>query len=499
MKSLEKEDNSYTHVLKYAGIFGGVQGLNLLIGVIRNKLVAILLGPTGMGLNSLFITVQNFISQATTFGISFSAVKHISELFDEGDEQKISHFVRVIRSWTFLTALIGMFVCISLGPLLSDYTFTWGDHTLHFILLAPAVAMIAIMGGEMAILKGLRQLKALAVIQLFSVLILFCISIPVFYFFGEAGIVPVIVISAFVGMMNCIYFTRKHFPFRWRGLFGCLGEGLTMVRLGVAYTMAGILGSGAEMLVRSYLNIQGDLDTVGFYSSGYVLIVTYTSMVFSAMETDYFPRLSAVHHDIAATNQIVNRQMEVSILLISPILTVFIIALPILVPLLYTDSFMPVVSMAQLATFAMYAKAISLPLGYVSLSKGDSRTYLLLESMYDVLLVVGILVGYHFLNLTGTGLALAIIHAVELLVLVAYIHHRYHYSMSSSVVRYALIQVPIGLLTLLVSYLCEGWTYWLLSLLCIAASGAVSIYILHQKTSLWLSLKEKIKSKFRKV
>ena len=44
---------SYSHVLKYTGIFGGVQGLNILISLVRNKIVAELLGPAGMGLSSL--------------------------------------------------------------------------------------------------------------------------------------------------------------------------------------------------------------------------------------------------------------------------------------------------------------------------------------------------------------------------------------------------------------------------------------------------------------
>ena len=50
MNDTEQNENSYGHVLKYTGIFGGVQGLNILISLVRNKLVALLLGPAGMGL-----------------------------------------------------------------------------------------------------------------------------------------------------------------------------------------------------------------------------------------------------------------------------------------------------------------------------------------------------------------------------------------------------------------------------------------------------------------
>lgn len=51
---LDSEKNSYSHILKYTGLFGGVQGLNMLVGVVRNKFTAMFLGPSGMGLLSLF-------------------------------------------------------------------------------------------------------------------------------------------------------------------------------------------------------------------------------------------------------------------------------------------------------------------------------------------------------------------------------------------------------------------------------------------------------------
>ena len=54
MDNRESEE-SYNHILKYTGIFGGVQGLNIAIGILRSKLIAIILGPSGMGLVSLFI------------------------------------------------------------------------------------------------------------------------------------------------------------------------------------------------------------------------------------------------------------------------------------------------------------------------------------------------------------------------------------------------------------------------------------------------------------
>ena len=125
-----KKTDSYSHILRYTGLFGGVQGLNILVGVVRNKLVAMILGPDGMGLISLFNSTLKLMSDSTNFGISISAVKSISEHFDKNEEEKLADTVKLVRSWSLLAGLLGMFLCIVLSPLLSKFTFSWDGHRL---------------------------------------------------------------------------------------------------------------------------------------------------------------------------------------------------------------------------------------------------------------------------------------------------------------------------------------------------------------------------------
>lgn len=487
----EGRNESYSHVLKYTGVFGGVQGLNVLMGLVRNKFVAILLGPGGMGLVSLFNTAISLISQATHLGISFSAVRHISGLYDQGDEEQAAHFVKVIRGWSLLTALIGILVCIVVGPFLSNATFSWGNHSLHFILLAPAVGMMAITGGETAILKGQRKLGALAIIQIISVLASLVISIPIYYVFWQAGIVPVIVLTAFITMCSTLYYSLRLYPLRLSGARGILGEGMEMVRLGVAFTFAGIIGSAAEMVIRSYLNVVGDLDVLGLYNAGYMLTVTYAGMVFSAMETDYFPRLSAVNRDVEATNLTVNRQMEVSLLILAPMLTSLIILLPVLIPLLFSREFLPVIAMAQISVVAMFFKVLTLPVAYITLARGRSVIYLFLETSYYVVFVLLIIFGYEQWGLIGTGIAVTLAHIFDFLLINGVALWLYGYKMSSAVMRYGAIHILIGLLAYFTTITVDDYAYWVFGIGLSLVSIMFSLLILRQKTHLWEALTQR--------
>ena len=488
----ENEKGAYGQVLKYTGIFGGVQGLNVIVSLVRNKLAAILLGPAGMGLVSLFNVTVAFISQATGFGISMSAVRHISELTESGDEAQRAYYIKVVRAWSLLAALLGVLVCVAIGPFLSSNTFAWGNHTLHFILLAPAVGMIAVTAGETAILKGTRQLKPLVVVQTFTILATLILTVPAYYFFGQAGIVPVIVLMALVTLLFTVNYSWRLYPLQLSGSKGILGDGMEMIRLGVAFTLAGIVGAGSEMLIRSWLNLQGDLDAVGLYNAGYMITVTYASMVFSAMEADYFPRLSAVNGDVAATNETVNKQTEVTLLIIAPMLVGMIVLLPVLTPLLLSEKFMPIVAMTQVAALGMLFKAITLPTAYITLARGYSLIYLSLETAYFIVFVLLVMYGYRHWGLLGTGIAITAANVFDFFMIHTVAYFRYGYKMSSAVMRYSAIHILIGLLAFFTTITVDGFVYWVFGIGLSLVSLLFSLLILHQKTHLWAALMKRL-------
>lgn len=488
----ENEKGAYGQVLKYTGIFGGVQGLNVIVSLVRNKLAAILLGPAGMGLVSLFNATVAFISQATGFGISMSAVRHISELTESGDEAQRAYYIKVVRAWSLLAALLGVLVCVAIGPFLSSNTFAWGNHTLHFILLAPAVGMIAVTAGETAILKGTRQLKPLVVVQTFTILATLILTVPAYYFFGQAGIVPVIVLMALVTLLFTVNYSWRLYPLQLSGSKGILGDGMEMIRLGVAFTLAGIVGAGSEMLIRSWLNLQGDLNAVGLYNAGYMITVTYASMVFSAMEADYFPRLSAVNGDVAATNETVNKQTEVTLLIIAPMLVGMIVLLPVLTPLLLSEKFMPIVAMTQVAALGMLFKAITLPAAYITLARGYSLIYLSLETAYFIVFVLLVMYGYRHWELLGTGIAITAANVFDFFMIHTVAYFRYGYKMSSAVMRYSAIHILIGLLAFFTTITVDGFVYWVFGIGLSLVSLLFSLLILHQKTHLWAALMKRL-------
>ena len=72
--------NSYKSIMKGAAIFGGTQFFTILVNLIRGKLVALFLGPEGMGISSLMMSSMNTIQQFSSLGLNLSIVKEISKV-----------------------------------------------------------------------------------------------------------------------------------------------------------------------------------------------------------------------------------------------------------------------------------------------------------------------------------------------------------------------------------------------------------------------------------
>ena len=489
----EQSEGSYRHILKYTGLFGGVQGLIILIGLVRNKAMAVLLGAGGMGFNALMMSVQTFAAQATNLGLSFGAVPKLSEVYEQEDDKKLDYFVQVIRLWSLIAAVLGLLFCVAASGLVNHVTFTWGDHTLHYAMLGVSVAMLAIAGGETAVLKATRRMGSLARVQIYGAVGGVLLSVPLYYYMRHSGVIPAIVLIAALNMVLTVGYSYQHYPLKLRFSRQHLRDGYSMIKLGVAFVLAAAIGSGAEMAIRAFLNVEGGMDDVGFYNAAFMITITYAGMVFSAMETDYFPRLSAVNKDINATNETVNKQTEVSLLLLSPMLVVLLMMLPVLIPMLFSRDFLPVVAMAQVAVLAMYFKVLTMPVAYITLARSRSMAYLLLETLYFLALVVAIVMGYRWWGIWGTGVAIVVAHVVECMTVNAYAYWQYSYHSTWRVWRYALLQMSIGALAYAVSLLAEGFAYWIAEAALTLVSTACSLYILHQKTHLWQALMRKLK------
>ncbi len=401
----------FRHILMVTGLFGGVQAVNVVASLIRNKCAALFLGPDGVGALSLLNTLVNMLVQLCGMGVSLSGVRRLSLAFDEGNVQRIRS-VWSVRLLTISGGSLGLVVCGLMG---------------HW-LLSPAVLLMIVCSGELAILKAVRCLRWLALSQIVSVLSSLLLTIPIYIYYGASSIVAVVVLTALAALLPVLFCSLRVCPLqlpKGNSLFP-LSEMRSMFRLGMAFTLAAVIGAASEYGIRVWLQGEASSQVVGWFSSAQLLTAGYMAILFSALEQDYMPRLSATS-DHRAASGIVRRQLLVLTGLTIPLVLIVMVLLPWLVPLLLSSSFLPIVPLARWWAGAMILKSATLPVAYLTLARGRSLDYLLLEAVYYVFFVISVIVGWHYSCLSGVGVGIFIAHVFDLLLIHIYARNQFDF------------------------------------------------------------------------
>ncbi|MDE6008088.1 MAG: oligosaccharide flippase family protein, partial [Muribaculaceae bacterium] len=187
-----KEENSYSNILKRLSAFGGVQIFNILIGLIRGKFVALFLGPTGMGISSLYSSSTAPLQEICSLGLNLAVVKEVAG--NKDNPSGLPHILHVSIRLLLFTVVLGALVCCLGAPFLSKLTFGDGSETSAYLWLSIFVGLSIAGGGFLALLQGLGEVKRLSKASLVGGLSGLLFGIPLYYFFGDRGIVPAMII-----------------------------------------------------------------------------------------------------------------------------------------------------------------------------------------------------------------------------------------------------------------------------------------------------------------
>jgi O-antigen/teichoic acid export membrane protein len=413
---MSEQQSSYSQIMKATSLFGGVQVFNILITIIRSKFIAVLLGTTGMGISGLLTATTGLITGMTNFGLSTSAVKNVAAANATGNQTRVAIIIKVLRRWVLVTGLLGMILTIVTAPFLSRLTFGNTDYTFSFIWVSVSLLFAQLSSGQMILLQGMRRLQALAKANLAGSILGLIFTVPLYYFCGIKGIVPAIILTSVVTLAGSWYFARKiEIPKVDVTKIRTFAEGKEMLTMGFMISLSGLIALGSSYIVRIFISSHGDVDQVGLYNAGFTIINTYVGLIFSAMATDYYPRLAAVSKSNEECRIVINQQTKIALLIISPIIISFLVFIKWIILILYSSKFVPVNEMILWAALGMLFKAITWAMGFILLAKGTSNVFFMSELASNIYILIFNLLGYHFFGLTGLGISFLIGYVLSMI------------------------------------------------------------------------------------
>ncbi len=125
---MSEQKESYRRILKSTSIIGGASVINILIGLLRTKVVAVLLGPTGIGLVSLYTSLITAATAVSTMGIGTIGTRQIAEALSKDDERALAVVRRAMFWGALLLASAGALAVWSLREILAVKVLGGAEH-----------------------------------------------------------------------------------------------------------------------------------------------------------------------------------------------------------------------------------------------------------------------------------------------------------------------------------------------------------------------------------
>ncbi len=428
---MSSDRNSYTSIIKAISLFGGLKVIQILISIIRSKVIAVLIGPGGMGIANLLISTTSIISSISGFGLETSAVREISKAYSSNDNNKINRTVSSLRKIIWVSGILGTTITFILSPVLSELAFGNKEHIVSFKIISIILLFNQLNVGKSVLLQGTFNYKFLAKSALYGNLIALFLSLPLYYFWREKGIVPAIAISALITLLFTWIYSKK-IPFKKirLSLSETLIEAREMVILGFVLALVGLVGQLSGYLMNISISHLGSISDVGLYTAGYSIANTYVFLILSSMSTDYIPRLSAFSHDEKILSDIINKQAILLITLITPLIIIFIVFIKEIVITLYSKEFLPIIGMIEWFMFGMLFRAISWTLSYSFIAKGDAKIFFFYELFISIISLFLNIIGYKWLGFTGLGLSFICTYIIYLIQMYYLSNKRFNFSFS---------------------------------------------------------------------
>lgn len=365
-------------------IIGSAQLVNVLISIARMKVLAVLLGPSGVGLLSIYISLQGMLQQTAGLGMGTSGVREIAS--SRGEECTLSRVRRVLFAAHLVQGGLAMVAVWLLRAPIASWLFGDAARATEVGLVGVAILLALLGTAQTALLQGLRRITDLGRVTVLAAFTGTLAGLAAVWLQGESGLIWFILVQPLATVLVGVHYTRRlPKPNSVRlSLAQTWVVWKPMAKLGAAFMLGGLATTATLLLVRGQIAQDLGLDAAGHFAAAWGITMTYVGFLLGAMAADYYPRLAEVILDRAATVRLMNDQAQLSLAIGGPVLLLLIGLAPWVITLLYSAEFGPAVTLLQWQTLGNVFKLASWAMSFSIIAAARAKTYFFMEISFNI-------------------------------------------------------------------------------------------------------------------
>lgn len=425
-----KEEKHYKTLFKATSLFGLVEILRLFLRIITNVAATHFLGTKGFGLLGLLENAVQLIGSFANFGINFTGVREISSI--KANNEEYAKTIKAVTQFSLLTGIISAIISIIFAYNLSFITFKTVEYFYWFIALSVYFVATSYTQSRIIYLEGSQNFQKLLRINVLVNLLNTIVVIAAYYFFSTQGIIMAMIVNSLVALL--FYSTLSTVP-KTKVKFSAEDRKIyfkKFIKSGSLLALNTFIGFLCFFIIRTYFN-NVSAETLSFYNASNLIIIAYLGIVFIAMGKFFFPKLSQSIDNREQSVQLINNQLELSLLIIVPAIVLIYAFSDFIIKTLFSSAFLPVNQILIFGLASIVFRSFNYAVGYLLLSHQNFKQYFYINAVSDLLNALLTILFYEKWGLIGIGLSIFINYLLSAVYIYYYTNKKYAFKISSFV------------------------------------------------------------------
>lgn len=410
----------------------------LLLAAAAMKIVAVILGPSGVGFLSILRQTVDVSNNLGTLGGSNALVQGLASRKGQvRDEYLVTTF------WIFVMGALSIVgVLLIFAPWITLWLFDRNDgQTTNLVRwLALPVALTVVSSYLNGVLNGFRAIGLMALLQILGAATMALLAYPVSRLVEIGYPIAFIVMLSAPPVVGVALGVSSALRAGWlapllHGLRIRLHSDALRHFFSIAGTLVitGLISMGTILLVRSLTVHYAGLAGAGIFGAAWSVSVTYTMLILESFGTYYLPTLSQTSDPLARI-LLMQRMVRLTTLLMMPLVTGMIVLKPLAVELLYSSEFTPSLEIIRWMLIGDYFAVVAWVFALPMIAYADMRAFFWGELLwYGGFLAFAALALFGFSSMQGIGIGSLLVCAIYLGYCLYYARSRQQFPLTRAV------------------------------------------------------------------
>lgn len=366
-------------------------------GLVSVKIVAAIIGPTGVALVGQLNNFSTIALSLATGGINSGITKYVAEYKE--DSSKVKQYLATAFKITIACSLIVGLLLLLLCKQLSSLIMMTPQYWYVFAIFGISILFYGLNNMLVSVVNGYKQFNKYVRVNIVSSIFGVAFTVALVLLLGLPGALISAVTFQSLMIFVSVLMLRKLEWLRKDWFVGKFKKTIASqyFRYALMTLVSAFLVPISQMLLRGYVISEISITEAGWWEGMNRISNMYLMVITSSFSVYYLPRLSEINDRIELRHEIFKCYKVIVPLLLAGFTVIYFLRF-FIVKLLFTHEFMP---MTQLFIWQMagdFFKICSWLLAFLMVAKSMTKAFISTEIIFTLTYLA---LGYSFVRLNG--------------------------------------------------------------------------------------------------